>query len=181
MEIYLLFGGFFDSAHEALIESMLESFFDDDQFYDNYDVDYHKVYEEYAKAWLIAFNDWLMDNNYIKKRLEYKGMWHPKYYTGEESATEKIVATMDDVEAKRLSDNLLTDDEFLERLREYTKSRSGHISSFDYHEALNNKDNCLISYVLRFLCDKFNDVFFDLEDFGDFLTKIDNFYQVLEE
>ena len=78
----------------------------------------------------------------------------PQYYN---YSTDNIDCKINTNQAQSLNEILKKDNEFLSFLKDRTTSCSGFVSFYTYDQALNNKDNKLIMYVLEYICNKFND------------------------
>ena len=56
-----------------------------------------------------------------------------------------------------MTNHFKKNDDFLKFLKDRTQSYDGYWSFYTFDEALNNKDNKLIMYLLEFLSNEFNE------------------------
>ena len=96
--------------------------------------------------------------NEYKLNIDFKniGLNSPKFYNFE---TDTIYCDVDKKQAGKLTNHFNKDFEFLEYLKDRTTSYDGYMSFYTYDQAINNKDNILIMYLLEFLANQFNETF----------------------
>jgi hypothetical protein len=167
------FNGFYNSVHDANIDDALESIFDTDEggeIPDN--IDYKNLYNIYSKEWTNKFEEFLNDEilGYCanserlagKKsiKLSYIGLNSPKYYN---YSTDKIVLDLPPSSAGIVLNYLLDNKEFLEYIKENTKSYDGFISFYTYNDVLNDKDSILIVFALDYMS-----ILFEQKDHYDY-------------
>lgn len=172
MELNLSFGGFYHSNHSEIVDSIIESHFDDDttnkdEFYDS--IDFQKTYKDYCKYYIRYFFDYIQDVEGIKLTIKEKNvdMWTPREYN---FSTDVIVLKdVSNSTVKNLttlfnryleSEDLLLgeDKEFRDFIRDKTTSRSGYIPFYDYEEIVDKRNlEVSLEFILEFLAKQFND------------------------
>tara|TARA_R100000501_G_C2538475_1_gene58306 strand:- start:7 stop:543 length:537 start_codon:yes stop_codon:yes gene_type:complete len=168
MNIRIDFGGFYGSIHEAYIDSQIEYYAEDeDQIKQNinlYDyIDYQKTFDNYIHSYCSALTDFIFYEYDLD--IEYKNITldSPKYYNYQ---TDVIYCSTLKKDQTKLNKKLLKDQDFIDYLKEATKSYDGYMSFYTFDEAINNKDNILHQFVYSFICNKFDlwdQIEFDLE------------------
>ncbi len=142
------FGGFYESIHDSNIDYMVEAY-----EYKFEDVDYKKTFQSYIKEYCYNLESYISDEYLIDIYFKKIKLYSPQYYNYDTDVIDCIINTN---EAQSLNEVLKKDDEFLSFLKDRTTSCSGFVSFYTYDDALNNKDNKLIMYVLEYICNKFN-------------------------
>ena len=158
------FGGFYHSIHSDLIEDAVENIICtdyednfDQKMYDNFN--WQEAHEKYCIEYLSKFEDWLTDELELKEtpQIEFKELISPRFYN---YTTDKIEALISKKNIQEIQSKLLASEEFKEPFKEYLKERTtsdpGYISFYTYEEALNNKEEKLIDYILEFFADIYN-------------------------
>jgi len=171
MKISIDFGGFYSSTHEAMIDSQIEYYADDvDQIKQDINlfdyVDYQKTFDNYIKSYCSVLSDFIFYEYDINIGYKDISLSSPKYYNYE---TDVIYCSTFKRDQIKLNKKLLKDLDFIEYLKEATKSYDGYWSFYDYEEAVNNKDNILHQFVYTYVCKKFDlydQIEFDLEYTG---------------
>jgi hypothetical protein len=158
--IQVEFGGFYYSIHEQFIDSMIDSYYQDDlgDTLDYYllDINYQDIFSEYSKFYLQFLNESLRENAGIDCNFTFQQVDSPREYNFK---TDVILAKISDANYQRLLKYFRTNSEFIGYLREAVKSRDGYISFYDFNDAYNDVDEILLVYAFRFYCDKYNDEF----------------------
>ena len=149
IETSIHFGGFYKSIHDGNIDSMVEAY-----EYNFEDVDYKKTFESYIQEYCYKLKSYILDEYLIDIDFKNIKLSSPQYYN---YSTDNIDCKINTNQAESLNEILKKDNEFLSFLKDRTTSCSGFVSFYTYDEALNNKDNKLIMYVLEYICNKFND------------------------
>ena len=166
MRVNIEFGGFYGSVHELLVEASVEAYCTkDDGSLDeamHNEWDWSDSFNGYMLAYVQAFENWLSDRFGIKADFYKCKLVSPREYN---FRTDSIEADITDEANKALIEKFKDDADFLNYLAESTKHRSGFVSFYTFDEALANKDNVLIEYLLRYLCEEFNDD--DLDSYID--------------
>lgn len=157
MRISIEFGGFYGSVHEGLVEGAIEMFNADDDGvmdWDNVDIDWGDAYESYIKEYTDILSEWLADDYGVTIAFKKLKLNSPKFYNFE---TDTIMADVTKREVMRILAKFDKDMEFDTYLKDATKSYDGYMSFYDYDEAKANKNDIKIQYLMRYLCDKFNE------------------------
>ncbi len=165
MRTTIEFGGFYGSVHEGLVESAIEMFITDDDGgmdWDNVDIDWREAYGSYIKEYTQNLSEWIADEFGVTIAFKKLSLDSPKYYNFE---TDTIGADVTKREVVRLLAKFDNDTDFDTYLQNATKSYDGYMSFYDYDEAKANKNDIKIRYLLRYLCDKFNER--DMYDYYD--------------
>tara|TARA_R100000697_G_scaffold121713_1_gene149439 strand:+ start:666 stop:1226 length:561 start_codon:yes stop_codon:yes gene_type:complete len=152
------FGGFYQSIHLDLIDHKIDSYYENGNFplYDNDNIDYKKTYDSYIESYAKEFESYIF--NEYKLNIDFKNISlnSPEFYNFE---TDTIYCDVDKEQAQKLINHFNKNFEFLEHLKNRTKSYDGYISFYTYDQAINNKDDILIMYLLEYLANKFNEKF----------------------
>ena len=143
------FGGFYNSIHDGNIDYMVEAY-----EYNLDHVDYKKTFQSYINEYCSKLSNYINDEYQVNIDFKNIKLWSPQYYNYD---TDVINCKIDTNEAQSLNEILKKDDDFLSFLKDRTTSCSGFISFYTYDDALSNKDNKLIMYVLEYVCNKFNE------------------------
>jgi len=159
------FGGFYNSIHDGNIDYMVEAY-----EYNLDHVDYKKTFQSYIDEYCSKLSNYINDEYQVNIDFKNIKLWSPQYYNYD---TDVIDCKIDTNEAQSLNEILKKDDDFLSFLKDRTTSYSGFISFYTYDDALNNKDNKLIMYVLEYICNQFNnkEVVYNEIDFEIHLLK----------
>jgi hypothetical protein len=169
------FGGFYCSIHEQLIDSMLDSYYQDDDgnTLDYYflDIPYGDIFQKYSKNYLLFLKEYLYENYNLQFKPVYKQLTSPKEYN---FSTDKINIDLNNLDCNKIIKHFKKDNDFLEYLKKATKSVSGYWSFYDYDNAINNKDNILIVYIFDYIC-QLDDIKKEWLQYYDF----NNFYEML--
>ena len=166
MELNLSFGGFYYSVHSDIVDSLVESNFDEDEdtlteeeYYDT--IDYQKTYKDYCKYYVKYLFDYILDVHEIELTIKQNTieMWSPREYN---FSTDVIV--LKDVSnsiVKNLAtlfNRYLENSEFRDFILEKTTSRSGYIPFYQYENIVNKKDlEVSLEILLEFVANEFNE------------------------
>ena len=71
--------------------------------------------------------------------------------------TDTIYCDVDRKQAQKLINHFIKNSDFLEHLKDKTTSYDGYMSFYTYDQAINDKDNILIMYLLEYLSNQFNE------------------------
>ena len=153
IETTINFGGFYESIHSGNIDFMVECEIENDFLKDFDNVDYKKTHLSYVNDYCSKFSNYIF--NEYKHDIDFNNLklWSPSEYNFE---TDKIDCTVNLNQANKLNNLFLKDNDFLEYLEARTQSYDGYHSYYTYKEALNNKNDILIMYLLEYLADLFN-------------------------
>ena len=145
----IAFGGFYYSNHESNIDKMIEAYeYEYDQV--NYKDTYNSYINDYVnKLSMFISSEYKIDIDFKNIKLN-----SPKYYN---YSTDTIDCEIDSKQAIQLNQVLSKDNDFLSYLKDRTRSYSGYISFYNYNQALANKDDILIFYVLEYVSNEFNE------------------------
>ena len=154
IETTINFGGFYESIHSGNIDSMIECQIEHADLKDLDSVDYRKTELSYVNDYCAKFSSYIF--NEYKQNIDFKDLkiWSPSEYNFK---TDKIDCTVNLNQANKLNQLFLKDNDFLEYLEARTQSYDGYHSYYTYKEALNDKNNILIMYLLEYLADQFNE------------------------
>jgi len=150
------FGGFYESIHHGNIESIIESYYEDGNYPEyNYDnIDYKKTELSYIQDYCYKFTDYISNEYKFNIKFENLKLWSPSEYNFN---TDKIDCQVNKSQSNKLINHFKKDDDFLEHLRDRTQSYDGYQSFYTFDDALNNKNNILIMYLLEYLSNEFNE------------------------
>ncbi len=158
------FGGFYQGIHNNHIDMMTENFFDDTPLQDdenNFDYfNWSAIHQSYIESYVNKLSQYIKDNYDIDIDFKNISLDSPQQYNFK---TDVINCNVKNKQVKLLNDKLIIDDEFAKYLKDSTKSYDGFMSFYTYDQALNNKDDILSVYVLRYICNQLNSEYFDIE------------------
>ena len=149
IETSINFGGFYESIHDGNIDHMVEAY-----EYEFDHVDYKKTFQSYIGEYCSKLSSYINDEYQVDIDFKNIKLYSPQYYN---YSTDVIDCKIHTNQVNSLNEILKKDNEFLSFLKDRTTSYSGFVSFYTYDDALNNKDNKLIMYVLEYICNKFND------------------------
>ena len=166
MELNLGFGGFYYSIHSDIVDSLVESNFDEDddtlteeEYYDT--IDYQKTYKEYCKYYVTYLLDYILDVHGIKLTIKQNNidMWSPREYNfSTDVIVLKDVSNSTVKKMTTLFNRYLEDNEFRDFILEKTTSRSGYIPFYNYEEVVDKKElNISLEVLLEFVANEFSE------------------------
>lgn len=157
------FGGFYDSIHSSHIDMTTENYFDDTPLQnDDNNFEYFNwsaIHQSYIESYVNKLSDYITDNYQIDIDFKKVSLDSPTQYNFK---TDVINCSVNKKKIELLNNKLIIDDEFAKYLKDSTQSYDGYMSFYTYQEALNNKDNILSVYVLRYICHKLNSEYLDI-------------------
>ena len=164
IETSIKFGGFYESIHSSNIDHMVEAF-----EYDFDHVDYKKTHQDYIENYSYNLSDYIYDQYKVIINFNNVKLYSPEYYN---YSTDKIDCKIKSNQVYDLNEVIKKDKNFLEYLKNATTSYDGFMSFYTFNEALSNKNNILIMYVLEYISNKYNDsILYDLPEFNVYLNK----------
>ena len=156
IETTINFGGFYESIHDGNIESLIESYYEDGNYpeyhFDN--IDHKKTEQSYIEDYCSKFTNYIFNEYGFKINFENLKLWSPSEYNFN---TDKIDCNINKTQSNKLINHFKKDDDFLEHLKGRTQSYDGYRSFYTFDDALNNKNNILIMYLLEYLSNQFNE------------------------
>ena len=157
MKTTIEFGGFYESIHSSHIDMMTNNYFDDTPLQDdenNFDYfNWSAIHQSYIESYVNKLSQYIKDNYDIDIDFKNISLDSPQQYNFK---TDVINCSVKNKQVKLLNDKLIIDDEFAKYLKDSTKSYDGFMSFYTYEQALNNKDDILSVYVLRYICNQLN-------------------------
>jgi len=164
IETSIKFGGFYESIHSSNIDHMVEAF-----EYDFDHVDYKKTHQDYIENYSYNLSDYIYDQYKVIINFNKVKLYSPEYYN---YSTDTIDCKIKSNQVYDLNEVIKKDKNFLEYLKKATTSYDGFMSFYTFNEALSNKNNILIMYVLEYISNKYNDsILYDLPEFNVYLNK----------
>jgi len=158
------FGGFYDSIHSSPIDMTTENYFDDTPLQnDDNNFEYFNwsaIHQSYIESYVYKLSDYITDNYQIDIDFKKVSLDSPKQYNFK---TDVINCSVNKKKIELLNNKLIIDDEFAKYLKDSTESYDGYMSFYTYQQALNNKDDILSVYVLRYICNQLNNEYLDIE------------------
>ena len=145
----IAFGGFYHSYHQNNIDHMIEAF-----EYEWDKVNYEETFNSYIDDYANKLSSFILSEYKIEIDFKNIKLNSPKYYN---YSTDVIDCEIDSKQVMQLNQVLSKDDSFLSYLKDRTKSYDGYISFYNYNEALSDKDDILILYVLEYVSNEFNE------------------------
>lgn len=140
--IYLDFGGFYESLHSDNIDNQIENYSLDWE-----KVDYRATFINYCKDWLYCFSDFIKGETGLSMTFKFIELHSPREHN---FTTDKIEAEVEtDVwEAVKLARK---DEEFLAFVKDRTTPSSGYHPYYSYNQVLNS-DSLTLDFLLTNLC-----------------------------
>ena len=158
------FGGFYESIHGNHIDMMTENYFDDTPLQnDDNNFEYFNwsaIHQSYIESYVNKLSDYITDNYQIDIDFKKVSLDSPTQYNFK---TDVINCSVNKKKIELLNNKLIIDDEFAKYLKDSTQSYDGYMSFYTYEQALNNKDDILSVYVLRYICNQLNSEYLDIE------------------
>ena len=148
------FGGFYNSTHEASIECRIDMDIEEKYIKDYDSINWQETYNSYIDDYCYKLSSFILNEYNVDIDFKDISLYSPKYYN---YSTDKIDCKISSNQVNKLNKALLKDDDFLNFLKERTKSYDGYMSFYTFEQAKSDKDNILIMYVLEFICSKFNE------------------------
>tara|TARA_Y100000592_G_scaffold81451_1_gene129106 strand:+ start:357 stop:878 length:522 start_codon:yes stop_codon:yes gene_type:complete len=145
----IAFGGFYHSYHQNNIDHMIEAF-----EYEWDKVNYEETFNSYIDDYANKLSSFILSEYKIEIDFKNIKLNSPKYYN---YSTDVIDCEIDSKQVMQLNQVLSKDDSFLSYLKDRTISYDGYISFYNYNEALSDKDDILILYVLEYVSNEFNE------------------------
>ena len=164
MKTTIEFGGFYESIHGNHIDMMTENYFDDTPLQnDDNNFEYFNwsaIHQSYIESYVNKLSDYITDNYQIDIDFKKVSLDSPTQYNFK---TDVINCSVNKKKIELLNNKLIIDDEFAKYLKDSTQSYDGYMSFYTYEQALNNKDDILSVYVLRYICNQLNSEYLDIE------------------
>jgi len=164
MKTTIEFGGFYESIHDNHIDMMTENYFDDTPLQNdenNFEYfDWRAIHKSYIKSYCYKLEEYIKDNYEIDIDFKKVSLDSPTQYNFK---TDVINCSVNKKKIELLNNKLIIDDEFAKYLKDSTQSYDGYMSFYTYEQALNNKDDILSVYVLRYICNQLNSEYLDIE------------------
>jgi len=164
MKTTIEFGGFYESIHDNHIDMMTENYFDDTPLQNdenNFEYfDWRAIHKSYIKSYCYKLEEYIKDNYEIDIDFKNISLDSPTQYNFK---TDVINCSVNKKKIELLNNKLIIDDEFAKYLKDSTQSYDGYMSFYTYEQALNNKDDILSVYVLRYICNQLNSEYLDIE------------------
>ena len=153
-EIYIHFGGFYNSIHDAQIENQFEAYEDNIDTGAN-ERDWTPTQINYSKAYLIKIERFLF-NEKIEAKFKYVRIESPREYNFE---TDKIVVNILKKQQKSII-NFVNNNfavELIELVRTQTTPTSGYRPFYTFNEIYKeNKNDLLLQACLEIICNEIN-------------------------
>ena len=186
MKTTIEFGGFYESIHSSHIDMMTENYFDDTPLQNdenNFDYfDWSAIHQSYIESYVNKLSEYITENYEIDIDFKNISMDSPKEYN---FATDVINCDVIKKQIELLNKELLKDKKFLEYLKDSTQSYDGFMSFYTYEQAINNKDDMLSVYVLRYISNQLNNEYLDIEYYiiltDDGNKKLDEYEKVKQK
>ena len=156
-EIFINFGGFYNSIHEEQIENNFEA---DEAYEDNIDTeankqDWTKTQINYSKAYLKKMEQFLF-NEKIEAKFKFVRIESPRQYNFE---TDKIVVNILKKQQKSII-NFVNNKyavELVELVRKQTTATSGYRPFYNFNEIYKeNINDLLLEACLEIICNEVN-------------------------
>ena len=173
MELNLGFGGFYYSVHSDIVDSLVESNFDEDndtlaeeEYYNS--IDYERIHKEYCKYYVEYLFDYVLEAHGIKITIKQNNidMWSPrKYNFSTDVIVLKDVSNSTVKKMITLFNRYLENSDFREFIKVKTTCRSDYIPFYEYEDVVDKKDlDVSLEFLLEFVANEFNDEGCELYD-----------------
>lgn len=181
----LHFGGFYHSIHEQFIDSMLESYFMDNDgelvdYDDLYTIDYQLIFKAYSKAYLSVLEAVLYDNEDIDIKLSFNALISPREYNFN---TDIISTGLLQNHFEFLLEHYSNNKEFIEYVNKASKSYDGFASFFEGYEAVKANHQIWLEYLFKYLIQEYQEEIvqeLDCQNIHELVYQLD-FYSDCEE
>lgn len=150
IEFNINFGGFYESIHSHIVNSVIANHFDHDDYYDVDDddidtVDINAMQEDYAEQWLEHYKE------IIPFGIGYVGIDSPDYYNYE---TDKIIARISTTKVDELIETLEHDYKFVKWLDNNSQSYDGFHSWYTGFEQVKTNKAVFMTYYTDYLTEQ---------------------------
>ena len=149
------FGGFYHSIHDSIIDNLIECYSDNGNYseYDPDNINFQKTFNNYIKDYSTNLESYFLNEYNLDIQFNDIYLDSPKYYNFK---TDVINCKIDNNQVKIVNKYFKKHSEFIDYIKNKTVSYDGYISYYTYDQAINDKDNILINYILEFICNEFN-------------------------
>ncbi len=157
VDININFGGFYGSDHSDRVDSMLDSFYNDEDGepldYSSLDIDYSAILNAYISEYMSFFVGYIKEVHGVEVKFHSAKLVSPPEYN---FSTDFIFARISNRSAQQLSRLFKEeeDEEFEAFVLEGTTSRDGYIPFYTKDQVWKNKDDMLTQNVLDFLVEE---------------------------
>lgn len=182
MELNLGFGGFYYSVHSDIVDSLVESNFDEnddtlteEEYYES--IDYPRIYKEYRKEYVKYLFDYILEVHRIKLTTKSTNidMWSPREYNfSTDILVLKNVSKSTVKKMTTLFNRYLEDSEFRDFINNKTTYRDGYIPFYEYEDVVDKKElKVSLEFLLEFVANEFND---EVDELYEKMSKSLNIY-----
>lgn len=155
----LHFGGFYHSIHDQFIDSMLESYFSDDEgesvdYDDKYNINYQVIFKAYSKAYLNVLETVLYDNEDIEINLSFNALISPREYN---FSTDIISTGLFQNHFEFLLEHYSNNQGFIDYVNKHSKSYDGFASFFEGYETVKANNQIWLEYLFKYLVNEYQE------------------------
>jgi len=162
MEVSIFFGGFYESEHMGRVDSMIDSYYDEENYYSD-DIDYSLIYREYSKRYVSFLNEYLKDETGSEINLSFVSLDSPREYN---FRTDEIIANISEDAADSIIKFYSENDECKEFIQEASSTKPGFVSFYDgYNEVIKDK-KIHLQYIFKYINEVNDDEFEQYYDFN---------------
>lgn len=148
----LQFGGFYNSTHEQLIDSMLENYFMNDEgeyeLPDN--INYKAIFDAYCLELLPIYKEYISDEHGLDVNIKFLQLDSPHFYN---YSTDTMLCEISNESFNAIKKHFLSDKNFVEYANRESKSRSGFSSLYDGILEITANDSILLEYIFMYITD----------------------------
>jgi len=153
------FGGFYNSIHSSIIDNDIDSYIEymndeNDTELEEYDYNfnYSDMYNQYLKQYISDYIDFIELEYNLNIKINDISLYSPKEYNFKTDEIDCFISKSDEI---KLIKYFKKDNDFLEYLKDHTKSYDGFWSHYTYETAINNKDDILTLYIFEYIANKY--------------------------
>ena len=153
------FGGFYNSIHSSIIDNDIDSYIEymndenDTELKEyDYNFNYSDMYNQYLKQYISDYIDFIELEYNLNIKINDISLYSPKEYNFKTDEIDCFISKSDEI---KLIKYFKKDNDFLEYLKDDTKSYDGFWSHYTYETALNNKDDILTLYIFEYIANKY--------------------------
>lgn len=158
----ICFGGFYESLHSGNVDSMIDSYFDEEFYYSD-KIDYSLIFKEYSKKYIDFLNEYMKDNFDLDIKMVFTGLDSPREYNFK---TDEIIVSIEDEAVNKIIALFSKNEECISFIDEESKSRDGFISFYDGYKEVIKDEEVHMRYIFKYIDSIIEDEFMQYYDFN---------------
>ena len=156
----IAFGGFYESLHSGNVDSMIDNYFDEENYYSD-DINYSLIYKEYSKCYVDFLNEYLKDDFDLDIKMVFTGLDSPKEYN---FRTDEIIVSIAADNASAIIDLFSKDNECISFIDKASSSCSGFVSFYNGYDEVKKDSEIHLQYIFKYINSINEDDFFQYYD-----------------